>query len=226
VHGGEAQRADDPGYGHAHGGRVAVDRRTAFADHVLRVEYQRVHAGALLAREERHRDQRRFPDGPVRVQGPVRRCRRRVAVRADDNRPYHRRFDGGCHPVVGALQGEPFVHRVRLVGPALGPQPHGRLRQREQRDEINSANGGQYAGRDVPLKEHGQRAFDHHAQARGHQDYRRVHRPAARRAHFRQVQEYVATYACNQRKRSPRFNRPVVVSVYLSSTICPWLTFV
>jgi len=93
----------------------------AVADGVRRVEEQHVDAGALLAREERQGDGRRFPDGAVRVPGPVERFRRDGGARVV------RRGDGGDGRYVARAE-EPFVRLGRLVRPAFGPEPSGRLR--------------------------------------------------------------------------------------------------
>lgn len=203
MHGSEAHAAHQPGHGQEQRNGVAVPRHSAVPEHVHRVEQQHVHAATLLADEERQRDGRRHPHAAPQEQRPVRRrsdCRFLVTVHRRGVGHVGRIHRGGrCRRCRGArhvAQVQPPVHLVRLGRSAFGPEPHRRFRHHEQSAEIGHARQKHDTGYDLPVKEHGQYAFHHHAQAHGHGDQRYVQRSQVGRSYFGNVQKHARTHAC------------------------------
>lgn len=70
------------------------------------------------------------------------------------------------------FQVEPLFRVIGLQIAVPSPEPHRRLRQREQRREARDTQHRDYRRNRVPVKEHGHLAFGHHANAYEHKHYR------------------------------------------------------
>jgi len=140
VQHGVDQTTDDSGQGQKRGNCDAIPLDAAVMQHVHRVEQQHVEPAALLADKEQRGEQSWLPDGRAGEQRPVRHrgcfVRGRVSVRAaqvivtvDRQRGDRRRRRDGHR---GRFYAQPRLGRVRFPAPAVGPEPHGRFRHKEQ----------------------------------------------------------------------------------------------
>ncbi|KAE9532645.1 hypothetical protein AGLY_009726 [Aphis glycines] len=190
--------AGQPGGAQVHGRGHAVDGHAAVAHHVHRVEQQHVEPGRLLAAEERQGGERGLPDGGPRVRGPAALVRlhdgahRRVgpAQRGHGRGRARRRRQRGQVVDAVQLEPEPLFHLAGLRVPAAGPQPHGRGRHEERRDETDGAHHGVHGGHRAPVEQRAQNRGRHQAQAHEQRVDQQEERPAVRRArlgdvHFR-----------------------------------------